>query len=781
MSGLVPFYITGYAKGLMNNKKPFLLPDQAWSRLYNAYTWRDRVKKREGNTLLGRLQRNLTGQELGDTVSSQLTYTYSDIFTTLSIPEANAELKPSTLIISIGAPDTATFTDNGTGNFTVTGLGVAAGSYVDYVTGEVVLVLSAATGGAEITGVFSYYPSLPGMGIQSQNLSTVSEQQTIWFDTTYAYIYLNGAFQEFIAGTTWNGNNGDFFWGYNYLDTSSTRLFFVTNFNNQQNGESAADPMYYTAGVSWTSFQPLTTATTTIFQAKLIIPYFGRLLLLNTWEGTTVGGASAAVNYFSRCRFSESGASTSATAFRTDNPYTGGYLDAPTSEQIVGATFVKNTLIVDFDYSTWQLRYQGDYGIPFIWERISSDFGGNSAFSSVLFDNHKLNIGDVGITAGNAVEVNRIDLDIPDQIFDFQNEVTNSGSQRVWGIRDFQKELVFWNYPDANDESVPGTAITYPNKVLVYNYRNQTWAIFRDNVTAFGTLQAQSGVTWSSTNVTWSDENVTWSDPVVQAGFPDIVKINQQGFAHVYANNTQDDPSLSVTAISITSSLIQLTINNHNLFDGDIIYLTGMKFIDSTLFTPVTTNLNSVIYQVSVVDANNINIAVWNFTTSDYGLLTTCTPVLASSIYIGGGQISLFPQLDIITKDINLFQQKGNQTKLSRIEFLMEPQPNGVVQINLYLNATPSLTSAETIGGAKASNPWSTTNYMSIAPPTTFISPASDYLWFPYYATLAAQYFKIQITYDNALMNTLTTHESDMILYAINAWTRVGGRLFSGA
>jgi len=154
--GLTPFYITGYAGGLQTNKKPFLLPDKAWQVLYNAYCFRERELKREGNQLLGRLTRVLTAQSLGTTSAGPpATVTISNIFSTLSIPETYAELAIGTLVISVGAPDTATFTDAGNGNFTVTGAGVAAGSYINYVTGKVVLQFTALTGGAAITAAFS--------------------------------------------------------------------------------------------------------------------------------------------------------------------------------------------------------------------------------------------------------------------------------------------------------------------------------------------------------------------------------------------------------------------------------------------------------------------------------------------------------------------------------------------------------------------------------------------------------------------------------------------------
>lgn len=781
MAALTPFYITGFNKGLTTNKKPFLLPNQAWSTLFNEYVWRDRVLKREGNKLLGRLQRNLTGQALGTTSAGVTTITITDAFNTLSLraTEPNAEFKSGSLVITIAAPDAATFTDLGTGVFSVTGKGVAAGSYVDYATGKVVLIISSSTGGAAITGVFSYYPSLPGMGIWQREQSIINQQQTVWWDTKYAYIYTGGLFQEFITGTTWNGNNSDFFWAYNYQAGASSRLLFVTNFNNTQNGEATPDPMRYTDGSTWTTFAPLVDATHTMYQAKILIPYWGRLIALNVFEGVTASGQAAATNYFTRCRFSALGDPTLADSWRSDTFGKGGFIDAPTNEAITGATFVKNTLIVDFEYSTWQLRYVGEYGLPFVWERVSSDFGSGSTFSGVLFDNHRLNIGDVAITAGNAIGVDRIDLDIPDKIFDFQNNQTNRGAARVWGIRDYQRDLVFWNYPDAQSQSVAGTAITFPNKVLLYNYRNATWAVFRDNVTCFGVFQLQTAVTWDSTTVTWDDEKVTWDDDINQIGFPSVCKANQQGYVHLFGYTVQDDASLSVTGITLTSGTLRLTVPNHNLFTGECIYLTGMEFIDSTTFAPVTTDLNGVIYNVQqVIDANTIVISKWNSTQKIYVTNFTYTPVLANSIYVGGGQLALFPIPDLVSKDINLFQNKGLQNKLSRIDFLLEPQSyDTAVTINILPDGYAIQDEEDNDGDAEVldSLPYYTAE-MSIQAPNGN-AQNSEYYWFSHHQTVACQYFKIQITYDEDLINTLTTHQSNLTLYAINAFVRPGARM----
>lgn len=861
----LPIFGLDQGGGLQTNKKPVWIADQAFQTLENVYIWRDRAKKREGLKFLGRLQRILTDQSLGTTSAGPPnTVTITNIFSTLSIPEPNPELSPGQLVITVGTPDTATFTDLGDGNFSVTGAGISVGSYVNYATGLVVLQFTALTGGATITASVSYFPSLPAMGIKQREIGLISDDQTLFFDTKYCYIWNGTSFQEFIPGTTWNGANFNFFWSTNYRGIEpQDRLFFVTNFVN-----TSENPMRYvdSSDTAWTDFAPivsgnnlateivgtidgsgttfsgtllhtpiagsvlitvagitftdptgsgvltgnpntnsgtidyttgaivlnftptihfmgtitaittavnavvtspthdlttgaqititgvigtidsqvnnmnftitvidnntfslnatttgtygsggewiLTTAssnvvatydygTTFLFQALLLIPYFGRLLALNVWEGTTIG---TAVNIFNRCRFSAVGNPVQTNAWRTDIFGRGGFVDAPTNEQITGVTFLNNTLIVFFEQTTWQLRYVGEYGFPFVFERIASDLGSDSTFSPVLFNDNILAVGDKGIIAANSNSVSRIDLQIPDQIFSFQN--ANQGVQRIQGIRDYQKEIVFWNFPDAFTQAAPGVSTIFPNKVMLFNYRNKSWSIFRDNVTVFGTFPQSTNITWDSLVVFWDSQAVTWDDVDSQSLFPLIVSGNQQGFINFYQIQgpqgtalvpANEQPSLSITAIALSGNILTLTIINHNLANGEIIYLSQIQFIDSTTFLPVATSLNDTLYAVNVIDINTISLAMWAFNLQQYYVDFPYTPSLAASIYIGGGLVTLFPVPIMQTKDFNPYQAKGSQSMLSRIDFLMDTttEPPGgaisnITQSNPCIITSPS-------------------------------------------------------------------------------------------
>src|SRR5579862_9080230 len=100
MSGFRPILIGGYPSGgLTQDKKPLMLPDEAYSDLENAYVWRDRTKKRDGEVPIGRLTRVFSNQAIGNSSASPWTF---NLYTKLGItPEPNAEIAEGSVRITI--------------------------------------------------------------------------------------------------------------------------------------------------------------------------------------------------------------------------------------------------------------------------------------------------------------------------------------------------------------------------------------------------------------------------------------------------------------------------------------------------------------------------------------------------------------------------------------------------------------------------------------------------------------------------------------------------------
>jgi len=836
-SGFQQVLIGGYpGGGLTQDKKPALLANEAYSNLENAYVFRERTKKRDGEVPMGRLQRSVTVTTIALTAGSV------NLKSALSL-EATASIVPGSISLT-GSTDTTLYTDplmNGT--LTATG-GVGTGGTINYTTG----VLSIIAGATEtVSGTIQYYPTLPVMGILKRDVSTTGIDSTVFFDTKYAYQYVSG-FQELSPGTTWTGTNVDFFWAANYQGaTPDLRYFFVTN-NNIDIVGSKFDPIRYFNNSSWTNLEPLVTASNTLWQALILIPYYGRLLALNTWEGPTSSTYTGATNFFARCRFSQIGDPTDQTnGWRSDIFGRGGFIDAPTNESIVSAAFFRNTLIVFFEYSTWQLRYIGEYGLPFIWERISSDFGAVCPYSPIVFDQGVMAVSDRGVIQAAANGVTRLDEQIPEQVFSF--EIQNEAPNFVHGVRDFEKELVYWNYLDTSDAS---TTQSYPNTVLVFNYRNNTWAKFRDTITCFGTAQFQFGITWDSLTTFW-ESNVSW-DNVDDQQYVDYVALGtQHGFVNLYQNpdaetpepiTTLYAPTLAISAINLAVNPNQLTIPSHNLQNGEIIY------IQNTLWSGGSDpGFNNVIFNVTIVDANTVTLGIWDFSTQSYDSVHFSS----GPTYIGNGNVTLFPKMNIQGKDFNPFQGAGKQFKLSFIDFQMDtnvasPAINATtiqLFVNSYLGEQANLLNTNQellnssqpsgfITGATKANPcqitspdhslitgtliyignvkgmtqlnsalytitvvdannftlnnidstgfstYTTGGVWNTSPVNgqTYI-PGSEYAWYRFYSTQFGQYLRIGLTYDNNLMNQLSTHQTPMELNAMNIWFREGGRLIN--
>jgi len=160
-ASLKPLYISGYAGGLVQSRQNFLLPADAYPVLENAFVWRERIKRKSGFQLLGRLRRDLTAQPLGN-LSGGGAFS-GNIRSILSL-QATGELEPGSLVITDG---TNTFTDNGLGVL----VGVPGGSgTVNYST--MAITITGGVGGAAITATFGYYPGLPVMGLRQESLPT---------------------------------------------------------------------------------------------------------------------------------------------------------------------------------------------------------------------------------------------------------------------------------------------------------------------------------------------------------------------------------------------------------------------------------------------------------------------------------------------------------------------------------------------------------------------------------------------------------------------------------
>lgn len=774
MAGYSPLKITGSSTGLVQDREEFLLPDDAYPILENAYCWRERIKRKKGYQLLGRLR-----LQIGTTNGSGNA--------AINITPIPIQSGISSFSIINLSGDVDTFTDPG-GASPVNLLTNSSG------TG----VLNRGTGVLTITGSLAsspiyYYPGLPVMGIRIRELTNSANDQTVFFDQVYAYIYnsVTEAFEEFITGTTWNAHGAspsgtDFFWSANYwssgtasspFGSSNTKLFWVTN-NTGQFGV-VADPPRITDGVTWVDFFPSTwsqiDATNFLTNWLCNLPFRGRMVTFNTWEGPD---AANSLNYSNRIRWSTIGnpfipyaAGPPATgSWRDDIRGQGGFLDIPTSEDIISVGFVRDNLVIYCERSTWQLRYTGRSIAPFQIEKVNSELGTESTFSAVQFDTSLVGIGDKGIVECDSYKSERIDIKIPDLVFHFNS--TNNAVARVQGIRDFENRLAYWTICIAAQYDPQSTKI-FPNQRLVYNYENDSWALFTDSLTALGNFQPQSSRTWLNTHKPWVECNFPWIDQ--PAGVPEILGGNQQGFVEYLDELTTNDISLYIqNIIGNNANPTRVLCPNHNMTSDFVIEISGILSTDDFV------GLNDGIFGIDVIDANNFDLYLFDPVTQEFSLTQSDS---SSFVYEGTGYISIRDNFSIKSKKFN-FLDEGKNIQLGYIDLLMEStgMPNvGAISLNVYLDYNDS-----TISNTLPENIVNNNNMPSI--PDTFFnsiiptSPSSSNqiggtkFWQRVYCATRSSFITLEYTFSNAQMAS-EDQELDVQIDAQILWIRKAGRI----
>ena len=750
-----PLHITANETGLIQSREEFLLPNDAYPYLENAYVWRERILRKKGYELLGRLRRLFTATSIGLSAVSPWTF---NLFALVSpaITEANKELQLGSVRINIGA---TILIDQGNGTLQTSPVSGVSGT-INYITGAI--TITGAGAGVASTATFNYYPGLPVMGLRSRELNNINNEQLIAFDQTYAYNFGATGWEEFIPGTTWTGNDSDFFWSTNYwVGTGNQKIFWVTNFSG-----TTGDPIRYTNGTAWVDFAPQVDNAgppNRLQQCLAMLPFRGRLVAFNTLEGVNLG---TSISYTNRIRWAAIGtpfsdvsaivAAVNPNAWRDDIRGQGGFLDIPTSEAIVAVGFVRDNLVIYCERSTWQLRYTGRSIAPFQIERINSELGAESTFSAVQFDTSLVGMGDKGVVECDSFKSNRIDIKIPDLIYEFNNQ--NNGTKRVHGIRDFQQRLAYWTYPYKPNGSI------YPDRRLVYNYENDSWAIFTDSLTTLGTFQSQTGRTWANTPEPWVRQNYSWINR--PALFPSIVGGNQQGFVEYLDTATTNDVSLSITGITGNTTIpTVITSPNHNLQNEQVIKISGIP-----TGTPFD-NLNGGIFSIvkDIGDPTN-KFALWKLNIVDEEF--DVPQVDAPASYVGGGKIAIKDNFSIVSKKFNFIEQ-GQSIQIGYLDILMDKTSNGAISLNIYLDYnenTPSNTVPE--------NSSDDTFFNTVIPTTTssLAVPNGSKNWQRVYCPTRGNFVTLEYTLSNLQMVT-EAQESDVQIDGQVLWIRPAGRM----
>jgi hypothetical protein len=333
----------------------------------------------------------------------------------------------------------------------------------------------------------------------------------------------------------------------------------------------------------------------------------------------------------------------------------GGFITAGIDQEIVTANANEDVLIVGFTRQQTRLVYSGNDIVPFNFFIINSEYGSGSTFSTINTDKGVLTKGSRGYLITGQTESRRIDLEIPDEVF--QTRYSDNGTERVCAQRDYINEWIYFTYP------VNAINYKFPTQTLQYNYRDDSWGIFRESYTTYGLFRKQTGFTWATVGTvypTWASWTAPWNSGTSTLLQPNVIAGNQQGFVLVRDDGTNEGDSLYIR--DITNSIV--TSPDHCLNTGDYIVISGTM-------GSVAGAVNGKIFSIQVQ-------------TKDTFLLNP--PLVTGLTYIGGGVIKRMYVPFVQSKQFPVAWGFGRKTRLGPQQYLLSTTDNGQITLLIYLS-----------------------------------------------------------------------------------------------
>lgn len=742
-----PYLIANYATGLEKRLQPWLIPDDAQEQLLDGFVYRGTMSKREGYNYFA------TGERGGAPYRESRIVHLVTAAPAVQVPNGaivtftlagTAQIARGSVTVN-GSNPVQVATDNGLGYFvlpainisgisnanpaqvttainhgyttgdqvfisgvtgmtrvnsvypytiTVTGLNtftltgfnstldpvyVSGGTSikligtVNYTTGAISITLPVAPIAAStVTVTYSFMPGNPVMMV-ANFINAINVRELIVADTQYVNKYnptLN--ILEDITATPFTGNKFQFFTWVNYASATFTpRLLFCNN----------KDPIQQYDGTTVTVYLPLmmTSAAVPVLVTSLTCSWMAevkdRLVLLRTTENGVV--------YPQRIRISGTGANSDD--FRTSA--TGaGFIDIPDGTWIQGASFNRDDLIIFTEASTWVLKYTGNDTVPFVLQKIDESRGSDATFGVITYLNRTSAASKRGLIMSDGDRVERQDQSIPDFSY---NEIDGSNFS-----------LCFAGTVDADRDHYliyPPPKAANSTRILITNYDEDNYAIYRLPLSSMGTFINPVTVTWNdligpdpSNPVFPNWESLAaaygnWYAFSYNTGAPFSIGGGHKGEIWRLAVTESEDNPIRIYNITVIDAVtIEVTAdwNNYSLnntdqsLGADFIFLTavnGMEEVNNQQF-PIVSVTNNNVFRLDVS--------------------TAIVPATSFGTYTSGGRAQRVIPFEALFKKFNPFIDQDRKVRCGWLYMYVDTTGNSLqrnIRIDDITNANPAV------------------------------------------------------------------------------------------
>lgn len=731
--------IANFDTGFDRERQPWLLPDDAQFQLFDGFVYRGVWQKREGYSQFATGQRGGSAyceSRMINRITAENIGTGNGVTLIFNAVLAETPVRRGT--VSIGytiAATPRTATDNGLGAISGFGLNSAL-STINYTTGAVHLVFTTAPDNATaITATYDQHQGLPVMGVMNF-YTQQNTRELIVADTTYVNRYnaVTNRLDDISPAVLLTGDKTNFMSWVNYPTPQNLQRLLFVNFKDpvqQYNGSTVTPYPIYTTSVQVTAapygtgngtpgpYNFTTPANTGIVPGSITITATAQVVtddqfgnLVGDGTGTVdyltgavsvtfdanVAGASAitityksledpietalhifqfkdrlvveytiedGIEYGHRIRISGTGAFGDVF---TQDAIGAGVIDIPADTFISSSDFNRDDLLIFLKQESWIMKYTQNDVIPFVLDRLDGSRGSEAPYGTITYLNRTNALSPLGLIITDGYSVERADDKIPDYSF---NEIDSDNFN-----------LCFAGSVDKDRDHYlihPSMGETKSDRILITNYEEDNYSIYRIPLSCMGNFIVSFDVTWNDLTIyqTW-DEMASvygnWNAFAFSKGAPISIGGGHEGqIVRLNDIETEDYPVLIRNITVIDSETIQVTTDFQNYEVGDFIALEAIS---------------------GMVEANN----------KQYELITVVSPYVMNlkvqagtdatlfSAYTNNGVASKCIVFDCKTKKFNPFANADKKVSCGWLYF--------------YVSTTGTdLTVNQLITGASQTNP----------------------------------------------------------------------------
>jgi len=348
------------------------------------------------------------------------------------------------------------------------------------------------------------------------------------------------------------------------------------------------------------------------------------------------------------------------------NTVTSGKEDFVTYENMMGATLLGDIVVVNFKRSSHSLERTTNNDKPYWVRKIPSVLGTDAFFSPVQWNYEIKSLGKTGAITCDGRKSLRFDNKIP---YFTQDEINADDFKLTYGGFDRQNGQFFFSYRSTSSD-FESTDVTQ-DKVLVYNYEEDTWSKFDQRFSVFG--ETIDGEELAMNAILASDKHPTWGrmdttqELMNTIGFENArqktLAGDNEGFIYDL-NQDYNDYATGITGITAADPAV-LTVD-----------ASAFKADDSVIIRDV----------VGMTEINDTLLIVKASTDTTITLYRNSTDFTA---YTSGGTISKLIEFEAKLVPFNPYREEGLKCYVSHVEFLLD-SGMGNVYIDAFLDGQPS-------------------------------------------------------------------------------------------